>query len=77
MDTMVTLVLEIENSGILSLLVQHMSKLDFESKKDVGQIFNNMLRRQLASKFTTADHLADKEAFFVSLIDAYVPSSLR
>jgi calcium binding protein 39 len=71
METILLLSQEINSSNLLPLLIQHMAKLDFESKKDVGQIFNNLLRRQIASRFPTADHLASKEESLLALIDAY------
>jgi calcium binding protein 39 len=75
METVFILSHEIHTTSILSLLVQHMAKLDFESKKDVGQIFNNLLRVQEASTFPTAKYLGSREDTLLGLIDAYVPSS--
>ncbi|VDN42931.1 unnamed protein product [Gongylonema pulchrum] len=38
---------ETYNSNVLQLLIDNLTKLDFEAKKDVAQIFNNLLRRQI------------------------------
>lgn len=38
---------EMYNSNLLVMLINNMSKIEFEAKKDVAQIFNNILRRQI------------------------------
>uniref|UniRef100_A0A8D1WQ73 Calcium binding protein 39 like n=1 Tax=Sus scrofa TaxID=9823 RepID=A0A8D1WQ73_PIG len=39
---------ELYNSGLLVTLIADLQLIDFEGKKDVTQIFNNILRRQIA-----------------------------
>ncbi|XP_050092462.1 protein Mo25-like [Anopheles aquasalis] len=39
---------ELHEKGLLLLLVQHLDQLDFESKKNVTLIFNNLLHRMVA-----------------------------
>uniref|UniRef100_A0A182FDG9 Calcium-binding protein 39-like n=1 Tax=Anopheles albimanus TaxID=7167 RepID=A0A182FDG9_ANOAL len=39
---------ELHEQGLLLLLVQHLGQLDFESKKNVILIFNNLLHRMVA-----------------------------
>lgn len=41
---------ELYNSNLLLLLINNLSKIEFEGKKDVAQIFNNILRRQIGKK---------------------------
>lgn len=38
---------ELYNSNLLLMLINNLSKIEFEAKKDVAQIFNNILRRQI------------------------------
>lgn len=49
---------ETYSSDLLLALVQNISKLDFEARKDVAQIFNNLLRRQIGSRWPTVEYLA-------------------
>lgn len=38
---------ELYNSNLLLMLINNLSRIEFEAKKDVAQIFNNILRRQI------------------------------
>lgn len=62
---------ETYSSDLLLALVQHISKLDFEARKDVAQIFNNLLRRQIGSRWPTVEYLASggsgREVVFATL----------
>ncbi|KAI8051480.1 Mo25-PA [Syncephalis plumigaleata] len=58
---------EIYSNDILGLLVKHMALLEFEAKKDVAQIFNNLLRRQVGTRYPTVDYLARSEDILFSL----------
>lgn len=42
-----------------------------KAKKDVAQIFNNLLRRQIGSRSPTVEYLSTKTDIFVVLIDGY------
>ncbi|RXM30677.1 Calcium-binding protein 39 [Acipenser ruthenus] len=44
---------ELYNSGLLSTLIADLQLIDFEGKKDVAQIFNNILRRQIGTRTPT------------------------
>ncbi|KAL2914340.1 Hym1p [Polyrhizophydium stewartii] len=48
------------NSDLLVVLVNNIQFFEFEAKKDVAQIFNNLLKRQLGSRFPTADYIGGK-----------------
>ena len=37
-------------SGLLLLLLKNLHRIDFEGKKDVAQLFNNVLRRQIGTR---------------------------
>ncbi|RKP11196.1 Mo25-like protein [Thamnocephalis sphaerospora] len=58
---------EVYNNDLLLLLVKHMALLEFEAKKDVAQIFNNLLRRQIGSRYPTVDYLAKNEDILFTL----------
>jgi calcium binding protein 39 len=62
---------ELVNSDLLVLLVQNFQSCEFEAKKDVAQIFNNLLRRQLGTRFPTADYIANKPEILMTLISGY------
>jgi hypothetical protein len=52
---------EVYNTDLLLHLVKHMALLEFEAKKDVAQIFNNLLRRQIGTRYPTVDYLCRHE----------------
>ncbi|KAI8807194.1 Mo25-like protein [Cladochytrium replicatum] len=62
---------EVYNSDLLPSLVKNIAKFDFEAKKDVAQIFNNLLRRQIGTRFPTAEHIGAREEVLVMLINGY------
>jgi len=56
-DSIVTLANDIYSSDLLPLMIQHLDKLEFEAKKDVVSIFNNLLRRQVGSRSPTVEYI--------------------
>jgi len=64
---------EIYSSHVLKTLVQNLHRIDFERKKDVTQVFNNLLRRQIASRMPTVDYLSNKPEsdILFSLLNGY------
>jgi len=62
---------EMYNANLLSLLVTHLARIDFEGKKDVTQIFNNLLRRQIGSRSPTVEHLCTKTEILFTLMRGY------
>ncbi|KAF8342999.1 mo25 protein [Cantharellus anzutake] len=70
-EVVAQLATETYSNDLLNLLVFHISKLDFEARKDVAQIFNNLLRRQIGSRWPTVEHLIipgkPREVIFVAL----------
>jgi len=83
---------EMYNNNLLLMLVQNLTKIDFEvcnsnklikfilmnvlilyylklqGKKDVAQVFNNVLRRQLGSRSPTVEHICAKSEILFTLI---------
>lgn len=62
---------EIYNNDILNLLSQNIALLDFETRKDVSQIFNNLLRRKIGSRLPTVEYLATRENILFTLLKGY------
>lgn len=65
------LVQEIYNASVLPLLIRHLVKLDFESKKDVALIFNNLLRRQIGTRSPTVEYLCARPEILMTLVRGY------
>lgn len=68
---------EIYNSDLLPALTQNLTKLEFEAKKDVAQIFSNLLRRQIGTRWPTVEYLCTREQVLFDLIKGCVLASLR
>lgn len=53
---------------MLHLLVLNIARFEFEARKDVVQIFNNLLRRQIGSRWPTVEYISGKhEVIFATL----------
>jgi calcium binding protein 39 len=60
---------ETYNTDLLNHLVLNIARFDFEARKDVVQIFNNLLRRQIGSRWPTVEYLSAKhEVIFAALM---------
>ena len=68
---MAQLAQETYNTDLLFHLLQNVHKLEFESRKDVVQIFNNLLRRQIGSRFPTVEYLCGKPEVLFAAFDGY------
>jgi len=62
---------ETYNTDLLLLLVQSISRFEFEARKDVVQIFNNLLRRQIGSRWPTVEYLAGKPDIVFAALAGY------
>lgn len=58
-------------NDIFLSIVKNLSKLDFEAKKDVVQIFGILLRRQIGARFPTVDFLHTKNEVLFVLLKGY------
>lgn len=63
---------ELYNSNLLLLLIQNLSKIDFEGKKDVAQVFNNILRRQIGTRSPTVEYICTKPEILFQLMAGLV-----
>lgn len=59
---------ELYNSNLLLLLVQNLGRIDFEGKKDVAQVFNNILRRQIGTRSPTVEYICTKPEILFTLM---------
>ncbi|EDO40951.1 predicted protein [Nematostella vectensis] len=62
---------EFYNSHLFEPLLNNLHRLDFESKKDYVQIFNNILRRQIGTRSPTVEYLCSQEKILFQLVKGY------
>lgn len=62
---------ETYSTDLLLYLLNHLARLEFESRKDVVQIFNNLLRRQIGSRFPTVEYLSGKPDILFAAFRGY------
>lgn len=62
---------EIYNAHLIKIMIDNLSRVDFEAKKDIASIFNNLLRRLIGNRSPTVDHIASKPEILFKLIAGY------
>ncbi|KAI9221741.1 Mo25-PA [Blastocladiella britannica] len=62
---------EMYTQDLLALLVTHLSRLEFEAKKDVVFIVNTLLRRQIGSRQPTVEYFSVRENLLVTMVRGY------
>lgn len=62
---------ELYNSNLLLLLIQNLHRIDFEGKKHVALIFNNVLRRQIGVRSPTVEYICTKPEILFTLMAGY------
>ncbi|KAF9960444.1 mo25 protein [Mortierella alpina] len=70
-ETVAQLAGEVYSNNVLEILVNYIAKFEFEAKKDVAQIFNNLLRRQIGSRWPTVEYLCTHAQILFTLIHGY------
>ncbi|KAG1050484.1 hypothetical protein G6F43_007248 [Rhizopus delemar] len=70
-DIIAQLAQETYKADLLQLLILNIQKFEFETKKDVSQIFNNLLKRQIGSRWPTVEHLCAHEEILFHLLRGY------
>ncbi|XP_061745736.1 calcium-binding protein 39-like [Nerophis ophidion] len=70
-ETVAQLAQELYNSGLLITMVEHLHVIDFEGKKDVCQIFNNILRRQIGTRCPTVEYFCSHLEVLFILLSGY------
>ena len=68
---MAQLAQETYNTDLLLVLVQNIARFEFEARKDVVQIFNNLLRRQIGSRWPTVEYLTSKPEIIFAALAGY------
>lgn len=62
---------ETYSTDLLYHVLLNIQRLDFESRKDVVQIFNTLLRRQIGSRFPTVEYLCNKPEVLFTAFRGY------
>ncbi|GAB1605291.1 protein Mo25-like [Argonauta hians] len=62
---------EMYNSSMFLILIRNLNKIDFEGRKDVVAIFNNLLRRQIGSRSPTVEYICTRPEILFELIKGY------
>ncbi|KAG5645366.1 hypothetical protein DXG03_006319 [Asterophora parasitica] len=62
---------ETYQTDLLHHLVVHIARFEFEARKDVVQIFNNLLRRQIGSRWPTVEYLSAKHEVIFATLGGY------
>lgn len=70
-DLIVTLANDIYAQDFIPLLLNHLAKFEFEAKKDVALIFNNLLRRQIGSRSPTVEYIIKNTSILETLVKSY------
>ncbi|KAI0736212.1 Mo25-like protein [Fomitopsis betulina] len=58
-------------TDLLYHLLVHIHHFEFEARKDVVQIFNNLLRRQIGARFPTVEYLSTKKEILFAAFEGY------
>lgn len=56
---------------VLILLINNLSRIEFECRKEVVSIFSNLLRRQIGSSFPTVDYMCLRTDLLFTLLLGY------
>ncbi|KAL0078258.1 calcium-binding protein 39 [Phycomyces blakesleeanus] len=70
-DSVSQLAQEVYSNDLLQLLVLNIHRFEFEAKKDVAQIFNNLLRRVIGTRCPTVEYLCTREEVLFTLLKGY------
>ncbi|XP_064614768.1 protein Mo25-like [Liolophura sinensis] len=62
---------EMYNTNMLYQLIQNLNRIDFEGRKDVGAIFNNLLRRQIGTRSPTVEYICCKPEILFELMRGF------
>ncbi|KAG0146293.1 hypothetical protein CROQUDRAFT_657617 [Cronartium quercuum f. sp. fusiforme G11] len=62
---------DIYSNDLLQIFLLNISRFEFESRKDVVNIFNLILRRQIGNRWPTVDYLANREQIIWIALKGY------
>lgn len=74
---MAQLAQETYNANVLPLLIRNLAKLEFESKKDVSLVFNNLLRRQIGTRSPTVEYLCARPEILFTLVKGWAAETFH
>ncbi|KAL7669188.1 hypothetical protein ACOME3_009854 [Neoechinorhynchus agilis] len=75
-ELIATLAQEIYASNLLLTLITNLTRVSFEDKKEMANIFNNMLRRQIGKVYPTVDYIMAHKQILQTLIRGYENSEI-
>ncbi|KAK6194524.1 protein Mo25 [Patella vulgata] len=70
-ENVAQLSMEIYQGEVLKMMVENLEKIDFEGRKDVVQIFNNLLRRQIGTRSPTVEYICTRKDVLIALMKGY------
>ncbi|KAK9710516.1 Hym1p [Basidiobolus ranarum] len=70
-DEIAQLSQEIYKVDLLQLLIMKLPRLEFETRKDVVNIFGVLLRRQIANRHPTVDYLSEKSHTLFAILHGF------
>ncbi|KAI9228968.1 MAG: Mo25-like protein [Piptocephalis tieghemiana] len=70
-EVVAQLAAEVYSHDLLEALVRDLGKLEFEAKKDVAQIINNLLRRQVGARLPTVEYITRHDSILFTLQSGY------
>ncbi|GJJ12476.1 hypothetical protein Clacol_006718 [Clathrus columnatus] len=70
-EALAQLAQETYNIDLLHALVIYLHRFEFESRKDVVHIFNNLLRRQIGSRWPTVEYLCKEPEIIFDTLKGY------
>lgn len=62
---------EMYQGTLLNSLILNLARIDFEGRKDVVSIFNNLVRRKIGSRSPTEEHIVNRENILFDLVKGY------
>uniref|UniRef100_A0A182T526 Mo25-like protein n=1 Tax=Anopheles maculatus TaxID=74869 RepID=A0A182T526_9DIPT len=62
---------QLYSTDLLLLLIKNLHRIQFEARKDVVQVFNNILIREFCSRLPTVDYICSKPAILYTMLGGY------
>ncbi|KAK1804062.1 hypothetical protein P4O66_020107 [Electrophorus voltai] len=62
---------ELYNTNLLITLIANLQRIDFEGKKDVVQLFSNIVRRQIGTRTPTVEYISSHSQILFMLLKGY------
>ncbi|KAJ8246988.1 hypothetical protein GJAV_G00257500 [Gymnothorax javanicus] len=75
-EAVVQLAQELYNTNLLISLIANLQRIDFEGKKDVVQLFSNIVRRQIGSRTPTVEYISSHPQILFMLLKGYENSEV-